>query len=191
MELDTLSVSFSADISPVTDALGRLSALLPRVTDGLTQLADDCFSAGTQAGQGLADGLLSARGAVAAAAQALAAAASGALRGALQIHSPSRVTYELGTLFDEGLASGIQSGTEQVRREAETLCAVTAGAASPDAAAAAPIRAPQSSPPQPVRESAPVNLTVPLEIDGCRLGMIALENINRLAENSGRVELVL
>lgn len=39
--------------------------------------------------------------------------------------------------------------------------------------------------------AAPVHVTLPLEIDGYRLGMAVLENINRIMDATGRVELNL
>ena len=192
MNLEELSVTFLADISPFAAAMEQLSALLSGAAGQADQLAGQFYEAGARGGDGLAQGLLSRRGAVAAAAAALAQAASAALRGALQIHSPSRVTYEAGRFFDEGLLQGISSGAGQVEREAARLSTHAADALEmPEnfpAVFSFPSREQNASTPAEQLLSQ-LSLTIPLEIDGYRLGVAAIEGINRVNGATGRVEL--
>lgn len=65
--------------------------------------------AGVMIGQGLANGIRSQVGAVAAAANELVAQANRAARAAAQIHSPSRLFAEVGSFIGQGLAVGMDS----------------------------------------------------------------------------------
>lgn len=66
-------------------------------------------AAGVMIGQGLANGIRSQVGAVAAAANELVAQANRAARAAAQIHSPSRLFAEVGSFIGQGMAVGIDS----------------------------------------------------------------------------------
>lgn len=194
MTLEELSVIFSADISPFAAAMDQLSGIISQAGAQADQLAACFQSAGIQAGEGLRGGLLAQRGAVAAAAAALAGAAAGALQSALRIHSPSRLTYEVGRFFDEGLMHGIAGSAARVEKEAGNL-----GQRAADALSAPEIIQPILTPEflkssQPAgMESAlsPISITIPLEIDGYRLGVAAIEGINRVTHGTGKIELLL
>ena len=194
MSLDELSVRFSADIAPFSAAMAQLSGLLSQAGSQADGLAAQFQAAGANAGEGLRGGLLSQRGAVAAAARALADAASSALRGALQIHSPSRLTYETGRFFDEGLLRGISGGADRVEREAGRLGNRAAAALNAPELNRPVERAAPASPagnPQGEASLPPLSITVPLEIDGYRLGVAAIEGINRVSRGTGKTELLL
>lgn len=92
-------------------ASSALAAALPSST---------AYGIGSRFAQGLAAGLRSGMGAVASAAQALSQGASGTVRGAWQIHSPSRVAEEMGGQFVAGLVRGL-SVTEEIRKAALAL----------------------------------------------------------------------
>lgn len=246
MTLDELSVVFSADIAPFEDAVAQVCALLAQSAAQADALTAVFRQSGVSAGHGLANGLLSTQGAVAAAARAVADAAASALRSALQIHSPSRLTYGLGKQFDEGLALGVSENAASSLQAAQSL---GGGAASAlDRALEVPVPLPSADAPEApassllsldiplsllsapshaaAREEAalaaalarsgpdslpdlpasafsrsapsengdgylPLSITVPLEVDGYRLGVAAIEGINRVAQGTGRVELNL
>lgn len=191
MTLDELSVSFTADISGFAAAVGRLSALISSAADQADAMAGRFSAAGAAAGDGLANGILARRSAVTAAAKALADAAAGALRGALDIHSPSRVTFQAGVFFDEGLLSGIAGSANRVEREAQLL-GLSAAQALRQPAVSQPVSPVSPAPAAAV--DAPLgdmSITIPLEIDGYRLGVAAIEGINRVAGGTGRVALDL
>ena len=71
-------------------------------------------SIGAQIGNGLAQGMMSALGAVTAAANALVAQAERAARAAAMIHSPSRLFARLGVFVPAGFAKGIEKGSPTV-----------------------------------------------------------------------------
>lgn len=196
MTLDELSVVFSADTAPFAAAVGNLSALLSAAAAQADAAVSQFQAAGGHAGDGLRNGLLSRRSSVAAAAKALADAAANALRGALNIHSPSKLTYQVGAYFDEGLLEGISASAWQVEREADALGRSAAQALQVPAFTPPPVPlSPVFSPSAPAAPSdaalAPISLTIPLEIDGYRLGVAAIEGINRVTQGTGRVELTL
>lgn len=82
-------------------------------------------SAGEYLGDGLANGIASKRSAVMAQARSIANAAAAAIRSALQISSPSKVTTQLGEYtgegFEIGLTDSLTRAVESARRIAGTL----------------------------------------------------------------------
>ncbi|MBQ9263742.1 MAG: hypothetical protein IJ189_05965 [Clostridia bacterium] len=193
MTLDELSVSFTADISGFAAAVAQVSALITAAAGEADGLAAHFAAAGAAAGDGLRSGILSRRGAVVSAAQAVARAAANALRGTLDIHSPSRVTYQVGAFFDQGLLDGMAASASQVEKEASLLGQTAASALSaPDVATpGATWSGFAASSPTPEQTPLNLSITVPLEIDGYRLGVAAIEGINRVTNGTGRVELAL
>ena len=195
MTIEEISVLFTADTAPITAALAELTGLLSSLNAQADALAAGFYSSGALAADGLRDGLLSRRYAISAAAQALASAASGALRNALAIHSPSRLTYQVGTFFDEGLLRGISGSAARVEKEAASLGRRAADALDmPEIARPLPAFQPSPGPAAPGAQSPdslPISITIPLEIDGYRLGVAAIEGINRVTQSTGRVELSL
>lgn len=79
------------------------------------------YSAGANAGQGLANGLASKASAVAAQAQRLAIIAGRAMASGLQERSPSRVTMRIGDYAAEGLIVGMDKRRRDVARTASDL----------------------------------------------------------------------
>ena len=193
MTLEELSVIFTADIAPFTAAAHQLSGMLTQMSAQADALAAHFHAAGVQAGEGLRAGLLSRQGAVTAAARQVALAAAAALRGALQIHSPSRLTYQAGRYFDEGLMQGIESSAGRVEKEAGALGERTAQALHfPQVEFPVPVSsAPAAPAPDMDQLLSRISITVPLEVDGYQLGLAAIEGINRVSQGTGRVELIL
>ncbi|GAA3626336.1 hypothetical protein GCM10022297_01080 [Lactobacillus hamsteri] len=81
--------------------------------------ASAMYSVGAAIGQGLASGIRSQIGAVAAAADALVAQANRAARAKAQVHSPSKLFAEIGTYMGEGMAIGM-NGTANLLAKAGT-----------------------------------------------------------------------
>ena len=88
------------------------------------------YSSGVFLGQGLANGIYSMSGYVMSVAANLAQRASNAIKGALDIHSPSRVTYAFGAFFSEGFINGISSLIGQAVKTSTTLAEKTVDAVS-------------------------------------------------------------
>lgn len=150
-------------------------------------------AAGALAGDGLRQGIQARQGSIVTAARAVAQAAANALRAALQIHSPSRITFETGRYFDEGLIGGIQSSAGRVEKEAGSLGfrAAQALAAPENEGPLFPASSPVSHPVDMDQALSRLSLTIPLEVDGYQLGVAAIEGINRVSRGSGRVELTM
>ncbi|MBC6360576.1 tape measure protein [Lactobacillus apis] len=94
----------------------KTGAFLASVSSAINQAAaiaqsgvGPMYSAGAMIGQGLAAGMQSAVGAVAAAANALVAQADRAARAKAKIHSPSRLFAEIGGFIGQGMAVGMDS----------------------------------------------------------------------------------
>lgn len=186
MTLEEMSVVFSADVQPFAQAVDAVQGLAAGAVQAVDAMAAEFLQAGLQAAQGLRAGLLLGKGGVAQAAAELASAAGKAVRDALQIHSPSRVTREMGRMFDEGFLQGILENTPRIEEETRRVSQQAAQglqSAVPQAAS--------SGMSGDTAFSAPLHVTLPLEIDGYRLGMAVLENVNRIRQSTGRVELKL
>ncbi len=185
MTLEELSVVFTADIAPFARGMDALQDMCFQAESMGDHLVAAFTEAGYQAARGLQKGLLSGKNQVAAAAAQVAAAATAALRGALQIHSPSRVTRDMGRMFDLGFLNGLMEDIPQVEAQSRSLGIRAANALEQTG--------PQTASRQRAAtgEAAPIHITVPLEMDGYRLGLAVIENVNRIMNATGRVELKL
>ena len=85
------------------------------------------YDIGQNAAIGLANGLTAQSGAVASAAAALARIVSATVRGALMIHSPSRVMEGLGEFTGEGFAIGIEESVGRVERAVGAMLGAVSG----------------------------------------------------------------
>ena len=88
------------------------------------------YSSGVFLGMGLANGILSMSGYVMLVAENLAQRASSTIKRALDIRSPSRVTYAFGEFFSEGFINGISSLVGQAVKTSTTLAEKTSDAIS-------------------------------------------------------------
>ena len=79
------------------------------------------YSAGRNFAYGFSDGIWSASGAAYSAARSIANTCAAIIRSALSIHSPSRVTRELGEYFSKGLAIGIEDEAKSAYSEVSDL----------------------------------------------------------------------
>ena len=114
----------------------KTGAFLASVRSAINQAASiarsgtgPMYNAGTMIGQGLADGMRSQLGAVAAAANALVAQADRAARAKAKIHSPSRLFAEIGGFIGQGMAVGMNSTHGAIASASEAMIAT----ATPDA----------------------------------------------------------
>lgn len=175
MTLEELSIIYTADVLPAVSAMQDLVSAFYRVSDEITYLQQNFSAAGKQAGQGLADGILSTREKVIAAARIVAQCAANELRSALSIHSPSRLTEEMGMQVGAGLANGILQSAGQVTSAVSSLPPVSMQAS------------PLFDQVTPAQEN--ISITIPLEVDGYQLGVAAIDGINRVSRVTGRAEL--
>lgn len=150
-------------------------------------------SAGANLSQGFANGILSRMSAVLAAANRVANAAAARIQSALKIHSPSKVTRELGIFFGEGFAGGILDSVKLAELGAEALRAGAVNALSvrtenpagfaEEGGLSAMVRSA-------VNEAlGGTNFVLPLHVDGVKLGEASIRGINRVTRSAGRLML--
>lgn len=142
-------------------------------------------SAGYALSAGFAAGIRSGSGTVGAAVNAIVSAATSRIRSLLAIHSPSKVAEGFGAYFGEGFALGVDGSVSEVARAADALAGAAAGAIS---APALPGEvAGQGAETAVQRALGGMNLTVPLYVDGMKLGEASIRGINAVTRSAGRV----
>lgn len=196
MTLEELSIRFTADAQPLTAKLSQLSGLMSAASAQAGALEAAFYASGSRAGAGLAGGILSQKGAVTAAAQAVARAAESALRAALKIHSPSKVTQDMGARFDEGFALGIRGAQTDAQDAAVHMSALSLDALRLPKAQELPAASFQKTDERALAAAfsdaaRQISITVPLEVDGYRLGVAAANGLNRVRASTGRFGLTL
>ena len=124
----TASSGMSAFVRAVSSGM---SSSVSAVSSGKTQmvaqvntLQDSFYNAGVYASQGLARGVNAGAGAAIAAARNVANSVAATMRSALQIHSPSRVTAEIGEYASEGAAAGLLNMLTTVQRASDKVAQV-------------------------------------------------------------------
>ena len=155
--------------------------------DGAGAVAAARKSGGALA-EGFARGISGGSGAVQAAVRAMVNRANSLIRNLLGIHSPSKVAAEMGGWFGEGFAQGILGAVARVAAASEGL----AGAASGGLSAALPGEVRGASP---LGQSAAdavldrLNITIPLNVDGIKLGEASIRGINAVTRSAGKLML--
>ena len=120
-----------------------------------------------------------------AAVKAIVSAATSRIRSLLAIHSPSKVAEGFGAYFGEGFALGVDGSVSEVARAADALAGAAVGAIS---APALPGEVSEQGTETAVQRAlGGVNLTVPLYVDGMKLGEASIRGINAVTRSAGRV----
>lgn len=101
--------------------ISTVSALGPRIKGAVSGFATLLTQAGKDLIQGLINGIESMVGGAIAAAKHLADQVAGAVKGALGIHSPSRVFKQLGQYTAQGFQTGLENGFQGVIASATDL----------------------------------------------------------------------
>ena len=147
--------------------------------------AANAKSAGYALSAGFAAGIRSGSGAVGAAVSAIVSAATSRIRSLLAIHSPSKVAEGFSAYFGEGFALGVDGSVSEVARAADALAGAAVGAIS---APALPGEVSEQGTETAVQRAlGGVNLTVPLYVDGMKLGEASIRGINAVTRSAGRV----
>ena len=188
---DGLMRSFSGAITasaPLAAAAARSTALSARFSDAGALSAAQ--SAGLRLSQGFAAGITSGSGAVMRAVNRVVSAAVARIRSALKIHSPSRVTFELGGNFGAGFAEGIDAALNRTEQSAALLASSAVGAL--DGAARPELEIGVSGMGDTVRAAVEAalggtELVIPLQVDGMKLGEASIRGINRVTRSAGRL----
>lgn len=202
--LDTLEICFSADLSSVTAQLNALgmqlrglsgqvlsasgsmktagASLAAQMAAGFRSGLPSAKSAGVQLSAGFASGVRSGGSAISAAVSSVVNSALSRMRALLKIHSPSKVTQELGEYFSEGFAQGVAGCAVEVGRAADVL----SGSALSALTESMPVDfGAESSSTGRAMEN--LQLTVPLYVDGMKLGEASIRGINAVTRSAGRV----
>ena len=209
--LETLEISFAADLAGVTRQLDGLSVQLRGISgqalamQGSMRSAGERLSAGLNAGflsgaagarsagyqmsSGFASGIRSGRSAITSAVSSVVNSALKRMRSLLSIHSPSKVTLGFGEYFGDGFARGISGSVSSVVRAADGLgSAAVSGlrtASLPEMNASGDVSAQIQSAVDHALGN--VNLVVPLTVDGMKLGEASIRGINAVTKSAGRV----
>lgn len=146
-------------------------------------------SAGRQLANGFAAGIRDRSGTVQAAVSSMVNAATRKIRSLLQIHSPSKVAEGFGAYFGEGFMLGIDGSVSGVERAAGDLGSAAmsglenlsvpdlgGGTFADNTARAAVDRMLEN-----------VQLTVPIHVDGMKLGEASIRGINAVTKSAGRL----
>lgn len=119
--LDALRISFEA-IGHVLDTIGKADAAFDRLKVMLGGgLRDVGKAGGGSLAEGLADGIADGGKKVSGAAAGLGQEAKGGVTDALQIHSPSRVGFQIGGQLGEGVALGMNASQPQIGQSARDM----------------------------------------------------------------------
>lgn len=124
--------------SGMNQVVSAIRSAMQQAVSAMRSAAGQARSAGYQMGAGFLGGLNAMSGAIIGRARAIASAAAAAMRSALRIHSPSRVTAEIGGYFGKGLAMGIDDETRKVEKIAANL-ALSASSATERASGSNPL----------------------------------------------------
>ena len=172
-------------MSRVSGAAGQLAEA---VRSGQAEAAGPARSAGLAVAEGFARGIRAGTGAVAAAVKRMVDQATGQIRALLGIHSPSKLAGEFGGYFGEGFARGIEGARERVSLASAGLAGAASGGL--DAALPGEVRASPGVGAAAADALADrLNITVPLNVDGMRLGEASIRGINAVTRSAGRVML--
>ena len=151
-------------------------------------------SSGRALADGFAAGIRSGSSAVNAAVSAIVNSATRKIRSLLSIHSPSKVTRELGAYFGEGFAGGISGSVHAVEQAAGALSGAASdrlGTSSLPSEMALSEGTPHWIDDAIQRALGGVQLTIPLQVDGIKLGEASIRGINAVTRNAGRILLNL
>jgi len=154
--------------------------------------ASSAYSAGAALGQGFANGVSSKYSAVMSAVNRIVNAAVSRMRAALQIHSPSKVSFEMGGFFGEGFAEGVYAS---IRAAEESVHALSGAARASMDASAADVPRTDADGLTGMMQAAvnaalgSTNIVIPLHVDGMKLGEASIRGINSVTRSTGRMML--
>lgn len=132
LTIKSYRASFNAVSNAISGGMDRAVSTIQTknkfIVAHVRSLNGQLYSAGIHAMSGFRNGLNAGSSSVLATARSIASKAAAAMKGALKVKSPSRVTADIGKWASLGLADGMMSYARQVERSADRL----AVAAVPD-----------------------------------------------------------
>jgi len=143
-------------------------------------------SAGRQLANGFAAGIRDRNGAVQAAVSSMVSAATRKIRSLLDIHSPSKVAEGFGAYFGEGFALGVEGSVSGVEQAVDGLGrAAVSGLGGMEIPAGQSVE--QAAQAAVERALGGVQLTIPINVDGVKLGEASIRGINAVTKSAGRL----
>ena len=165
----------------------RGTAAARAYAQGLRASTAQAISAGRALSEGFAKGISQRSDLVDAAVRKMANAATRKLKTLLSIQSPSKVTEAYGAFFAEGFANGILDAQAETVRAAGAL-----GDTAVRSMRVTELPQAQSGAKADVQEAlGRVNLTIPIQVDGMKLGEASIRGINAVTRSAGRLLLNL
>lgn len=128
--LSTVTSKFSSLVSAVSSAMSNVVSTIKSMWGQAQSFLSsiDLTGIGRNIMQGLLNGISAVGETVIAKAKSIASSVAGAIKGALNIHSPSRVTTYLGEMTGIGLANGITNKTRKAVQSATRVANAVIGA---------------------------------------------------------------
>lgn len=121
----SFSSGFQAINSTVSSSMSRVqstvTSTMSSVVSAMNSAAGQARSAGYNMGMGFYNGLSAMSGSIIGLAMSIASRAASAMRSALRIHSPSRVTASIGNYTGQGFVDGLKSMVKPSERMATKL----------------------------------------------------------------------
>ena len=146
-------------------------------------------SAGAQLSAGMASGIKSGKSKVTSAVSQVVSAALSKMRAMLDIHSPSKVTRGLGAYFGEGFAGGISQSASLAQSAAQSLGGAAleglSGVPEADEGLSGRLHSAVNAAVQDALGG--VEITIPLSVDGMKLGEASIRGINAVTKSAGRL----
>lgn len=165
----------------------RGAAAAQAYAQGLRASENQAISAGRALSEGFARGISQRSDRVDAAIRKMTDAATKKLKKLLSIQSPSKVTEAYGAFFAEGFANGILGAQGDAARAAGAL-----GDAAVRSLRVSELPQSQSAAQADVFKALErVNLTIPIQVDGMKLGEASIRGINAVTRSAGKLMLNL
>lgn len=149
----------------------------------------EAYNAGANLSIGFANGISAKLETVKSSVSKIVSAAVAKIKEKLQINSPSKVTYAIGEYFGEGFSNGVAASVQSAGKSAALLSnsSVSALKLHTD-----PILREEGGVSEMLHSAVDaalgnVNLVVPLNVDGVKLGEASIRGINRAMRSAGRV----
>lgn len=120
----------SAVSSSRTTITSACSGIVSSASSALNKLPSTARGIMVQTGNGMVAGLSATQGSIFAKARYIASTVASKMRSALNIHSPSRVTREIGRFTVEGMALGMDDNADKLRQQAAETANIAAEALS-------------------------------------------------------------
>lgn len=172
-----------------TKAISIAKAMATSVVSAMKSAQEGAYNSGYYIGVGLANGMEASLGRVRSIAAQLAEAAEKAIRAKAKIHSPSRVSEELGEYYGDGWIGGIQRRMKEAYHVVKELVSIPA-VDEPRLAVAGYGTVKDLDEGYSYNRNATYTIVVPVEVDGREIAKVTApytqEELNKLEKRNNR-----